>query len=112
MLLPKTTLIISIQNKEGNIITQDKTDKQEKQHHRASLCPFVFAPRLLCAFPPCVQVFTSVWCGVTLMNRVRAFDHICRTLFLLEMQCIGQDDIFDNHAQIKTRRDPAAVYLI
>ena len=66
------------------------TDKQEKQHHRASLCPFVFALRLLCAFPPCVQVFTSVWCGVTLMNRVRAFDHFCQTLSVLEMKCIGQ----------------------
>ena len=46
------------------------------------------------------------------MNRVRAFDHISRTIFLLEMQCIGQDDIFDNQAQITTRRDPAAVHLI
>ena len=91
-----------------------KADKREKQHHFVSLLlPCVYCVHNVCFSTLCSSVhFCVVWCGVTLMNRVRAFDHISRTIFLLEMQCIGQDDIFDNQAQITTRRDPAAVHLI
>ena len=75
------------------MVTQIRTNKRSSIILSLCYCP-VSTLCTLCAFPPCVQVFTPVWCGVTSMNRVRAFDHICRTLFLLEMQCIGQDDIF------------------